>query len=167
MMSGWQKVAAGILLLGALAAGIGIYVNTRGHSIPDGYALETLNGETAYLAQYRGTPLVVNFWATWCPPCRREIPLLNKLQTEHQDLRVVGIAVEEPEPVRQLAAEMAFSYPVLIGEQAAIDLAERLGIEFVGLPYTVLIDARGRVLEIHTGELKPEHLEHVLGLLLP
>ncbi len=166
-MNRWQKVFSAVLLAGALLAGLGIYLATRPPTVPDGFVLEDLDGQARSLAEFRGRPLLVNFWATWCPPCRREIPLLKTLQSENQGLTVVGIAVEEAEPVRQLAAEMAFNYPILIGEQTAIDLAVALGIEFIGLPYTVLIDARGRVIEVHTGELREEDARHAIEVLLP
>lgn len=165
-MSRWQKIGSAALLTVALAAGVGIYLTTRAAVIPEGYPLTDLDGQTRSLAEFKGQPLVVNFWATWCPPCRREIPLLNKMQIENDDLTVVGIAVEELDPVRKLASETPFSYPILVGEQDAVDLAIALGIHFVGLPYTVLIDAQGRVLEIHTGELTEADAEQALEKLL-
>lgn len=165
-MNGWQKLGSVALLGIALAAGAGIYLNTRPAVIPEGYPLTDLDGQQRTLAEFKGRPLVVNFWATWCPPCRREIPLLKKMHAENEALTVVGIAVEEPDPVRKLAAESPFNYPVLIGEQEAVDLAIALGIRFVGLPYTALIDAKGRVLEIHAGELTEADAERALQRLL-
>lgn len=165
-MSRSQQLLTAVLLLLAGIAGVGIYLATRSAEIPEGFELTDLQGQPRSLAEFKGKPLLVNFWATWCPPCRREIPLLKKIQAEHDDLTVVGIAVEEPGPVLRLAEETPFNYPVLIGEQTAIDLAVALGIQFVGLPYTVLIDAKGRVVEIHTGELKESDVEPVLTRLL-
>ena len=161
-----QKLVALVLLSVAFAAGLGIYLNSRGAVIPDGYPLTDLDGQPGSLAAFKGRPLLVNFWATWCPPCRREIPLLKRIQAEHDTLTVVGIAVEDPAPVQELAQDMQFNYPILIGEQNAVDLAVALGIEFIGLPYTVLIDANGRVLQIHTGELKESDVDPALDLLL-
>lgn len=158
--------ATGLLLLAALA-GLGIYLATRAPVIPDGFELSDLDGKPGQLADFRGQPLLVNFWATWCPPCRREIPLLKELQDDYPELIVVGIAVEEAEPVRQFATEAEFNYPILIGEQNAIELAEALGIEFIGLPYSVLIDASGRVLEVHTGEFRADDVTHAVAVLLP
>ncbi len=90
------------------------------------------------------------------------------LQNEYgpDGLTIVGVAVEEPTPVRKLAETLEFNYPILIGEQEAIDLAAALGVEFIGLPYTVFIDARGRVQSVHTGELHREDAEKVLKDLL-
>lgn len=166
-MSRLHSIAvAGLLLLAALA-GLGIFLATRGPVIPDGFELNDLDGKPRLLAEFRGQPLLVNFWATWCPPCRREIPLLKELQDKYPELTVVGIAVEEAEPVRQFATEAEFNYPVLIGEQNAIELAEALGIKFIGLPYSVLIDDSGRVLEIHTGEFRADDVAHAVAVLLP
>lgn len=131
--------------------------------------LTGLDGSAHSLAEYRGQPLIVNFWATWCPPCRREIPLLMELHAQYapQGLSVIGIAVEEPRPVRKLAEQIQFNYPILIGEQEAVDLAVAMGVQFIGLPYTVFIDKRGRVKSVHTGELHREEAEAALAELLP
>lgn len=167
-MTGIQKSLGALLLLVAAASGVGVFLATRAAEIPDGFPLQDLDGHQRSLAEFRGQPLVVNFWATWCPPCRREIPLLKSLQQDHakHGLTVIGIAVEEPGPVIRLAEEIGFNYPILTGEQEAIDLAEALGIEFIGLPYTVFIDRRGRVRRIHTGELHQEDAERALARLL-
>ncbi len=166
-MSRLHSIAAAGLLLVAALAGLGIYLTTRGPVIPEGFELNDLDGKPRQLAEFRGQPLLVNFWATWCPPCRREIPLLKELQDKYPELTVVGIAVEEVEPVRLFATEAEFNYPILIGEQNAIELAEALGIDFIGLPYSVLINASGRVLEVHTGEFRADDVAHAVAVLLP
>ncbi len=168
-MSRVQATLAALLLATALIAGSGVYMSTRPARIPDGFVLMDLTGAPRSLAEFRGQTLIVNFWATWCPPCRREIPLLKELQASYaaQGVTVVGIAVEEPTPVRKLADEIGFNYPILIGEQEAYDLAGALGIEVIGLPYTVFIDARGRVQHVHSGELHREDAELALARLLP
>ena len=163
-----QEIIGGLLLLLALASGVGVFLATRGAEIPDGFRLADLEGRERTLAEFRGRPLIVNFWATWCPPCRREIPLLKALQEEYEatGLTVVGVAVEESAPVVRLAEEIGFNYPILTGEQEAIDLAEALGIEFIGLPYTVFVNRQGRVKGIHTGELHRKDAEQALSGLL-
>ena len=87
----------------------------------------------------------MNFWATWCAPCRREIPLLERLQSEHaaDGFQVVGIAVDFRDKVLAYADEMKIDYPLLIGEQEALDAAAAFGVEMVGLPFTVFTDAPG------------------------
>src|SRR5687767_5345616 len=91
--------------------------------------LPDLDGVPQALAQWRGKVVVVNFWATWCAPCREEIPLLVKLQARHRDrgLQLVGIAIDRPDKVRPYAKEMGMNFPILIGNLEAVDLAKVLG----------------------------------------
>jgi thiol-disulfide isomerase/thioredoxin len=104
---------------------------------------------------WRGRSLVINFWATWCAPCRREIPLLQQLAREHaaQGVEVIGIAVDFRDKVLAYAQEMGIEYPLLIGEQDALDAASAFGVEAVGFPFTIFTDAQGRVVAAHMGEL--------------
>ena len=104
---------------------------------------------------WRGQSLIVNFWATWCAPCRREMPLLERLQAENaaDGFQVVGVAVDYRDKVLAYADKMNISYPLLIGEQEALDAAAAFGVEMVGLPFTVFSDTRGRIIAAHIGEL--------------
>ena len=104
---------------------------------------------------WRGQSLIVNFWATWCAPCRREMPLLERLQAENaaDGFQVVGVAVDYRDKVLAYADKMRISYPLLIGEQEALDAAAAFGVEMIGLPFTVFSDARGRIIAAHIGEL--------------
>ena len=104
---------------------------------------------------WRGQSLIVNFWATWCAPCRREMPLLEQLQAENaaDGFQVVGVAVDYRDKVLAYADKMKISYPLLIGEQEALDAAAAFGVEMVGLPFTVFSDTRGRIIAAHIGEL--------------
>jgi thiol-disulfide isomerase/thioredoxin len=99
--------------------------------------------------------LIVNFWATWCAPCRREIPLLQQLQRDHagEGFQVIGIAVDFRDKVLAYADEMQIDYPLLIGEQEALDAAAAFGMTTVGLPFTVFSDRQGRIVTAHLGEL--------------
>ena len=124
---------------------------------PD-FTLPDVEGIDRSVEEWSGQALVINFWATWCAPCRREIPMLIKLQEEYQDqdVQVIGIAVDFPEEVKDYAAETPFNYPVLVGEQEAIDVAQQFGVDFIGLPFTVFTAPDGQVVEVHTGELLHE-----------
>jgi thiol-disulfide isomerase/thioredoxin len=114
---------------------------------------------------WQGRSLIVNFWATWCAPCRREIPLLTRLQREHaaEGFQVVGVAVDYRDKVLAYAEEMKIDYPLLIGEQEALDAAAAFGVEVVGLPFTVFSDAQGRIIAAHMGELTREQAGVILA----
>jgi thiol-disulfide isomerase/thioredoxin len=108
--------------------------------------------------------LIVNFWATWCAPCRREIPLLAKLQREYgpEGFQVVGIAVDFRDKVLAYADQMNIQYPLLIGEQDGLDAAASFGVEAVGFPFTVFSDRRGRIVAAHLGELTEDQAVLIL-----
>jgi thiol-disulfide isomerase/thioredoxin len=133
-------------------------------SLPD-FVLDNLDGNATGLNAWAGKPLVVNFWATWCGPCLREIPMLKTFQTDHPDVQVVGIAVDRLDPVLSFAADMEFNYPILVGQSDAMDAAASFGVDFFALPFTVFAAADGRLLGVHTGEVHQEHLDNLLAVL--
>jgi thiol-disulfide isomerase/thioredoxin len=139
---------------------------TLAATIPD-FRLADRNGEMKGLRDFGDKALIVNFWATWCAPCRREIPLLEKLQAEHGDegFQVVGIAIDFRDKVLAYADEMNIGYPLLIGEQEALDAVAAFGIDMVGLPFTVFSDRQGRVVATHMGELHADQAEVFLAVL--
>jgi thiol-disulfide isomerase/thioredoxin len=123
-------------------------------------------GAPATLAADRGRPLLVNFWARWCTPCRSEIPELLRLQREHPGILVVGIDLdEEPAAVREFATAYEMSYRVLITRGDGIDLLRALGNPAASLPFTLAIDARGSVVGRRLGVLRREDAERLLGAL--
>jgi thiol-disulfide isomerase/thioredoxin len=113
---------------------------------------------------FQGKALIVNFWATWCAPCRREIPLLMQLAKEHagENFQVVGIAVDFRDKVLAYSKEMKISYPMLIGEQDALDAAAAFGVQALGLPFTIFTDTGGRVITLHMGELTAAEADIIL-----
>ena len=127
-----------------------------------------LQGNTASLAQWRGQVLVINFWATWCEPCREEIPLFIRLQKKYADrgLKFVGIALDRPEAVKPYAAEIGMNFPVLIGGTEAIDLARKTGNRSAVLPFTIVLDAKGRVAMTEIGVVKESRIDPLLASLL-
>jgi thiol-disulfide isomerase/thioredoxin len=114
---------------------------------------------------WQGKALIVNFWATWCAPCRREIPLLMQLEKDHADenFQVVGIAVDFRDKVLAYSKEMKIDYPMLIGEQEALDAAAAFGVEAVGLPFTIFTDTGGRIITLHMGELTAAEADIILA----
>lgn len=131
------------------------------------FTLTNLAGEPQSINSWPGQALIINFWATWCTPCIREIPLLKTFQETNRDkpVQVVGIAVDQFDAVKNFAAEMIFNYPVLVGQSEAMDAAAAFGVDFFGLPFSVFTDTSGRILGVHTGELESEDLETVLSVL--
>jgi thiol-disulfide isomerase/thioredoxin len=121
------------------------------------------DGAVHRLADWKGRPLVINFWATWCEPCRREIPLLKALRREHtaDRLEIVGIAVDYPDDVRKYARAHGIDYPLLIGEQGGLEAASAFGME-PALPFSVFADRQGRVVTLRVGELHQDEAELIL-----
>ena len=134
--------------------------------LPD-FALEDLAGDARAIRSWPDKALVINFWATWCAPCRREIPLLKEFQDVRRPvpIQVVGIAVDRREAVQDFAEEMEFNYPVLVGETEAMDAAASFGVGFFVLPFTVFTDTRERILGVHSGELHAEDLDNLVSVL--
>ena len=128
------------------------------------FQLADRDGQMRSLQDWPDRALIVNFWATWCAPCRREIPLLQRLQREHaaEGLQVIGVAVDFRDKVLAYADEMQIDYPLLIGEQEALDAAAAFGVSTVGLPFTVFSDRKGRVVTAHLGELTDAEADLIL-----
>ena len=129
------------------------------------FTLPDLEGNARSLTEWDGQARLVNFWATWCAPCRREIPLLKETQAGHEELQVIGIAVDEREAVLAYAEEADFNYPILIGEGDAIAAAEAAGVPFIGLPFTMVISAEGELVKTHMGEIVAEQIEQIVDVL--
>lgn len=118
------------------------------------FTLTDLDGVDRHSSEWDGKPRMINFWATWCPPCRREIPLLVELQAGHRDsLQVIGIAVDDMDAVRDYAADTGFNYPILVGQQDAVDLGNQILPDWIGLPFTAFVDRSGHITRVHVGEL--------------
>jgi thiol-disulfide isomerase/thioredoxin len=130
--------------------------------------LEDLDGKPQPIAQWRGKVLVVNFWATWCPPCLKEIPDFVRLQTRYGDQGVlfVGIAIDERAKVADFVTKFEMNYPVLMAQQEGLTLARDAGNRMGGLPFTVIIDRHGRTNKVELGVLDEAKLEPILQELL-
>ena len=118
------------------------------------------------LSDWKGHPLLVNFWAPWCAPCRAEIPLLERLSRDRtgQGLQVIGIAVDSRATVLDYARRAAIRYPLLIGERPGREAVRALGMEPV-FPFSVFVDARGRIVTLKIGALRPDQAALILDRL--
>ena len=130
------------------------------------FELPDMDGNMRSMDEWSGTVRLLNFWATWCAPCRREIPLLKSFQDQHGDegFQVIGIAVDFPDQVAAYAVDAEFNYPIVVGEEDAMAVAETSGIEFIGMPFTMIVAADGELLNAHLGEILEEDLEHILDV---
>ena len=170
-----RRVRNALLLGGvgalALAAGVWFAAWDRGELSSDGlFALELPDtaGVKQPLKQWRGKILVVNFWATWCEPCREEMPEFARTQSElgPRGVQFVGIAVDQADKVSRFAKEINLNYPALVGGYEAMELSRSLGNELVALPFTIVIDRNGRIANTHLGPMKPQQLRSILDKML-
>ena len=131
------------------------------------FTLPDIVGVDHNFSKWSGKNRILNFWATWCAPCRREIPLLKAFQAEQGDneFQVIGIAVDYPEPVANYAETAEFNYPILVGQQDAMAIAESSGVEFVGLPFTMFVAPDGELLSSYIGELHQPHLDTIIDVM--
>lgn len=127
-----------------------------------------LDGRARRLLEWRGQVIVCNFWATWCAPCREEVPLLvaAKQQYAAKGLEVIGIGIDQAAKIREFAANYGVNYPMLVAGSEAIDIMRELGNKAGALPYTVLLDRSGRVAGQRLGAFRKEELAQVLTKLL-
>jgi thiol-disulfide isomerase/thioredoxin len=130
------------------------------------FSLPDLRGESHRLSEWSGRPLVINFWATWCEPCRREIPLLKELRRENarNGFELVGIAIDNRNSVDKFVNDLQIDYPVLVGERGGLEAAAAFGMEPV-LPFTVFADSQGRIVTLKLGELHRDEATFILARL--
>ncbi len=172
IVGAWAAVAAGE----PAAATGGEFASSLAEAMPAGtkipdhlpeFSLQGRDGKPVSIKAWAGKSLVLNFWATWCAPCRREIPLLEALHREwaERGVTVIGIAVDHRDQVLAYADELKIAYPLLIGEQDALDAAAAFGVTTPALPFTVFTDRRGEVVALYLGELHRPEADLILSVL--
>jgi thiol-disulfide isomerase/thioredoxin len=161
-----------------IAFGAGLWISSQGQSNATTTAaaaqnllalnLPDLKNQRQSLSQWRGKVLVVNFWATWCAPCREEIPIFVRLQDLYRDkgLQFVGISIDKVDKTSEFAATYKMNYPNLIGTFDTVELSRTVGNSKRVLPFTVIIDRKGQIVTTEQGGLKQEKLESLLKSLL-
>lgn len=125
-------------------------------------------GNAQNLSQYQGKIIVLNFWATWCPPCREEMPELSLLHEEyqHKNLVVLGVAIDELDLVNNFLQSSPVSYPIFVATSAEMDFSSQLGNDKDVLPYTVIINTDGKVITSYFGRINKPQLEAAIKPLL-
>jgi peroxiredoxin len=125
-------------------------------------------GNSRRIVEWQGRVLLCNFWATWCEPCREEIPMLLRLRQKHaaNGLEIVGISIDQAAKVKHFSASYQVSYPLLIADASALDLMRHLGNQAGALPFTVVLDRQGAIAYRKLGLLKAAELEPVLTALM-
>ncbi len=129
---------------------------------------QTPNGKSVDTNEWRGKVLVVNFWASWCPPCVEEMPALDKLQREFssQNVLFVGIGIDSPSNIREFLAKTPVSYPIVIGGLEGSNLSKQLGNAQGALPYTIVINAKGKATSSKLGKISEEELRSAIKSVL-
>ena len=132
------------------------------------FTLADLDGAKHNVHEWDGRVLVLNFWATWCPPCRRETPMFVELQEKYgaQGLQFVGIAIDKKDKVTDFIDTFGVNYPILIGTDDAIQVSKEYGNRFGALPYSVIIDRKGHIIRVQRGELTRDVAEKTIKTLL-
>jgi len=170
------RIALLAVVLGASAAGLGYVLHSwqRGSSlespmIATDFKLPDLAGQPRSLADWRNKVILLNFWATWCPPCREEIPGFIRLQERYgtRGLQIVGISIDNPEAIARYWQEMKINYPLLLADDSVYGLMTAYGNHQGGLPYSVLIRVDGGVEATKIGAFNEKQLETLLVPLLP
>lgn len=154
----------------AAAAGAGFaWWKLQPHAVDSGaeaalwsMSFETPSGSTLSMQTFRGRPLLVNFWATWCPPCVEELPLLDRFYKENspKSWQVVGLAIDQPSAVRNFLDKLPVSFPVGMAGLGGTELGKSLGNSAGGLPFTIVLGADGALMHRKMGKVSEEDLAH-------
>ena len=159
----------------AALAGLAGYYSNRASDALEGASeklmlasFADLDGKAQSLSQWRGKVLVLNFWATWCAPCREEIPALIRTHKKYaaNNIQLVGIGVDNASKIREYAAETGMDYPLLVAGLESLEVSKDLGNRAGVLPFTVVLNRSGKVVYTHAGALTEATLSAILAPLL-
>jgi len=163
-------IIAAVLALGGgiLARGLLSPVEQNSPTLLPDINFPDVSGNLHSISEWQGKILVINFWATWCSPCRKEIPEFVALQNQYsaKGLQFIGIAIDEQEPVEEYLAATKINYPILIGSVTGIALAHQLGNQIDAVPFTLVVNQQGQIIHQHPGEFSSEQIMEIITPLL-
>lgn len=165
----WLYAGAGLAAASAAGLAWWRFAPTAGGERPEellwAQTFSALDGAPLAMASLRGRPLLLNFWATWCPPCVEELPLLNRFYAERraQGWQVLGLAVDQAAAVQKFVQRLPLDFPVALAGPGGAQLGRSLGNLQGGLPFTVVLGADGRIAHRKIGQVKPEDLQRWAG----
>jgi thiol-disulfide isomerase/thioredoxin len=170
-----MKQAAIVILIGLLALAGGIVLRYTLYPAPAAeasplpeFTLPDLAGHNRSVREWKDKILIINFWATWCPSCREEMPDLVALQEQYaaQGVQVIGIALEDKAPVEEYLDFIKINYPTLIAGDQGMALASQLGNRAEAIPYTVVVDRQGVIRDRHLGKFSKPELAKIIEEML-
>lgn len=129
----------------------------------------TPGGQTLRMEFFRGKPLLLNFWATWCPPCIEELPLLSSFYNKNliNGWQVLGLAIDEPDSVRRFLARTPVTFPMLLAGASGLEISRYLGNSVGGLPFTVVLNSSGEIVQRKMGRVSPAELNEWITIKQP
>jgi len=132
------------------------------------FELKDIEGNTRKMTEWDGKVLLVNFWATWCPPCKKEIPSFMELQEEYgsKGFQVIGLAIDDEDSVKDYADTMGMNYPIMAAELTAMEIARLYGNRVNALPFTAFVDREGKIVLTKPGEISKNDAEEIINKLL-
>lgn len=132
------------------------------------FALKDIEDQLRNASEWDGKVLLINFWATWCPPCRREMPAFIEIREAYKDkgFEIIGIAIDTKQNVIDFTDPMGVDYPLLLGEEEGIQLSQAYGNRLGVLPYSVIVDRKGRIISTHRNEMTYKAVEEIIKPLL-
>ena len=150
-----------------LAAEIPAAIDVIGQARPE-FALQDIEGKMRNISEWDGKVLLVNFWATWCPPCKKEIPDFMALQDQYGEkgFQIIGVAIDDEESVKDFADTLGMNYPIMAAELAAMEIARRYGNRIGALPFSTFVDRSGTIQHTKAGELSKAETEKIIQSLL-
>ena len=166
-----------IVLVAIMALGLGVYFRFMGSPVEfslnkkeilKDFVLTDLWNNPHSVNEWQGRIRIINFWATWCPPCLKEIPDFIALQEQYtgKNIQFIGVAIDNKESVEQFLSSKTINYPILLAENEGLILAHQLGNIMNSVPYTIVVNQQGLIVKQYQGEVKKDELLKVIESLV-